>query len=105
MTTKTTLVGKWVHTFGQKGDIKAFPHYTPLERQGYIAAEMTDDEKSKPSLYEVRWFSWATGDLNRSTLVSPETMHFEGWAFYDSEEQWLARAEANTEMLNMSFNK
>jgi hypothetical protein len=105
MARKSTLVGRFIHVPGEKGGVEGFPKYVPLERQGYIKAQLTKEEKDKSALYEVAWFSWTTGEETQSTIVSIEAMHFEGWMFYSNEDEWRARADHDVEVKNFSYQE
>lgn len=98
---KPTLVGKWIHTYRPKGSIYDLPDYSPIDRQGKVISAITTAEKNKPALYEVQWFSWVNGEPTNSTIVSVETMHFEGWSFFDDEDKWLAKAQENNEIIKI----
>jgi|688.fasta_scaffold110089_4 uncharacterized protein (DUF2252 family) len=105
MAKKSTLVGKFIHVPGEKGSVEGFPTYTPLEKQGYINAQLTKEDKDKSPLYEVAWFSWATGAMTQSTIVSLEAMHFEAWTFYDDEDDWRSRADEDSQIKHISHQK
>jgi hypothetical protein len=105
MAKKSTLLGKFIHVPGEKGSVEGFPTYTPLEKQGYINAQLTKEDKDKSPLYEVAWFSWATGAMTQSTIVSLEAMHFEAWTFYDDEDDWRSRADEDSQIKHISHQK